>query len=73
MSNVLIETGTTSYTLNLDATGEPYYPCGCGETHRGDYTSYDYHQHTCLHDVDLCDLGHGMVICLDCGKTWNYE
>jgi len=65
-----IQTGSTNYTTYLNADGEQVFPCRCGEVHSGDYACEAYLHHECLHETDLVDIDHGMVICMDCGKTW---
>jgi len=65
------ETGDTNYTIHFDVEGKQIYPCRCGEVHSGDYACEEYLQHECLHEIDLADMGHGMFICMDCGKTWH--
>jgi len=68
-----IETGTTNHTIWLDENGKQHFPCRCGKTHTGHYACEDYLHHECLHETELVDMGHRMVICMDCGKTWTVE
>jgi hypothetical protein len=67
MMQVRTRTDSSTYTLWWE-DGEAVYPCRCGETHRGDYGSYDAMQHDHDHDEvfwGIADVG----ICTGCGKT----
>jgi len=66
-------TGTTSDTTYLDEKGNEVFPCRCGEVHEGDYACEEYLHHECLHDTSLDDIGDGLVICMDCGRTWRVD
>ena len=69
----MINTGTMSYTINLDENGNEVFPCRCGATHKGNYAAYDYGHHDCLHETDLVEIDKGYLLCPDCGKTWHVE
>ncbi len=57
--------------------GERVFPCRCGKTHRGDYASYDYGHHNCLHEDRLLGLYAGkknvQALCPLCGMSWQVE
>ena len=75
---VEITTGSTNQTVWLE-NGVEVWPCGCGETHRGDYGHYDFVHHNCPHDDELFlntpfvnQEQHlvAQAICILCGQAW---
>ncbi len=66
------KTGTSNYPIHIE-DGEQVYPCRCGKTHRGDYAIYVYGHHNCDHPSPMLHLGHGQVVCGECGNVWFVE
>ncbi len=63
-------TGTNSPTQFIDNQGV-YYPCWCGEDHRGDYAIEDWMMHHCTHSDPLVELERHYLVCGECGQVFH--
>jgi hypothetical protein len=71
-----------NYTVTYGEAGvttERYFPCRCGETHRGDYAFEEWNHHNCFHRSELVDIGRpylpvrSYLLCMDCGEVFHVE
>ena len=70
---MITQTVNSGQIRYFDSEGKEVFPCRCGETNQGEYASYAYGHHNCLHGMDLVAIGENHVMCLLCGMTWGID